>query len=158
VERAGALAGTERFGEHAWYKEGVDWLLANQNKVGSWGGYAAAMRVVLAERQPAQNVPQIHDEGKRIADTAWAILFLRRATKGLTRNLVYSGPSGGPRETKPLDAKKEKGKSGEGTQDAKAEPGAKKDAGDERAAEGVNKDTVDRKAAEGEKKDDQTSP
>jgi hypothetical protein len=86
AERAGALAGTEWFGDHPWYKEGAEWLLANQRKDGSWGGYEMAKGAV-AGRQPAATQPKWNDDGRRIADTAWAILFLRRATRGITKTL-----------------------------------------------------------------------
>jgi len=38
VERAGVLSGRRRFGDHDWFREGVEFLLANQNSNGSWGG------------------------------------------------------------------------------------------------------------------------
>jgi hypothetical protein len=62
VERAGSMADTDWFGDRPWYKEGAAYLLPVQNADGSWGN---------------------DKEGKKICDTAWAILFLRRATKGL---------------------------------------------------------------------------
>jgi len=67
VERAGSVAGTEWFGDRAWFKEGADWLVGQQSADGSWGK---------------------EGEGKKVANTAWAILFLRRAT----RSIVISGP------------------------------------------------------------------
>jgi hypothetical protein len=69
VERAGSAAGADWFGERPWFKEGSDWLVSKQNADGSWGG---------------------EGEGKKVANTCWAILFLRRAT----RSIVYSGPPG----------------------------------------------------------------
>jgi hypothetical protein len=66
VERAGSAAGTEWFGDRPWFKEGADYLLGAQNGDGSWGKDKG---------------------GKKVANTAWAILFLRRAT----RSIVYSG-------------------------------------------------------------------
>ena len=68
VERAGAFAGTDWFSDRPWFKEGSDWLVGKQNDDGSWGGEGG---------------------GKKIADTAWAMLFLRRAT----RSIVISGPT-----------------------------------------------------------------
>jgi hypothetical protein len=69
VERAGILYGTEKIGDHAWYPEGVEFLLKAQQKDGSWvsekGGYVSP--------------------GGEVADTAFAILFLRRATKPLPK-------------------------------------------------------------------------
>ncbi len=66
VERAGSAAGTEWFGDRPWFKEGADYLLGQQNGDGSWGKEGG---------------------GKKVANTSWAILFLRRAT----RSIVYSG-------------------------------------------------------------------
>jgi len=64
LERAGSLFGTEKIGGRYWYREGVDHLLAQQERGGSWrdqgvdGSWGASMR-----------------------DTCFAILFLRRATR-----------------------------------------------------------------------------
>ncbi len=35
--RAGTAAGRLRFGEHDWYREGAEWLVAHQQADGSWG-------------------------------------------------------------------------------------------------------------------------
>jgi hypothetical protein len=70
VERAGSTAGTEWFGERPWYKEGSDWLVSKQNGDGSWGNESG---------------------GKKVADTCWALLFLNRATKGIT--ITISSPN-----------------------------------------------------------------
>jgi hypothetical protein len=72
VERAGALAETEWFGDKPWYPEGASWLLGHQNKDGSWGD---------------------GDDAKRCRDTCWAILFLRRATQQIVKpkkKVVYT--------------------------------------------------------------------
>ncbi len=74
LERAGMLCDVEQFGDHAWYPEGTQFLLKRQNPDGSWGQYKKE-----------------EDEHKKVWDTCFAILFLRRAT----RPLVYSGPGGG---------------------------------------------------------------
>jgi hypothetical protein len=66
VERAGSASGAEWFGDRPWFKEGSDYLLGQQNDDGSWGKEGG---------------------GKKVCNTAWAILFLRRAT----RSIVYSG-------------------------------------------------------------------
>jgi hypothetical protein len=71
VERAGSTAGVEWFGDRPWYKEGADWLLADQKPNGTFGSSKA--------------------EGDKVSDTCWAVLFLRRAT----RSIVYSGPGSG---------------------------------------------------------------
>lgn len=55
-ERVGALMNTERFGKHAWYIDGAKHLIGAQNKDdGHWGN---------------------------VTDTCFALLFLRRATRG----------------------------------------------------------------------------
>jgi hypothetical protein len=71
VERAGSTANTEWFGDRPWFKEGSSFLLSVQNADGSWsaGGKGKG------------------GDGPTIYNTAWAILFLRRATK----SLVFTG-------------------------------------------------------------------
>jgi hypothetical protein len=56
VERVGMLFGTERIGTHMWYREGAEYLLAQQGAGGNWND---------------------------VVDTCFAILFLRRATRRL---------------------------------------------------------------------------
>jgi hypothetical protein len=60
LERVGDLYGTEKIGSHAWYETGAEELLRTQSGGGMWTG----------------PVRDFH-----IADTCFAILFLRRATK-----------------------------------------------------------------------------
>ncbi|KAF0243570.1 MAG: hypothetical protein FD180_3265 [Planctomycetota bacterium] len=55
MERVGVLADTEFFGKREWYQEGAKFLLSAQTAGGDWNNDAR--------------------------DTAWAILFLRRATR-----------------------------------------------------------------------------
>jgi len=63
LERAGILYGTEKIGPHEWYKEGVEALLdAQRLDDGSWTS---------------------KESGNPVNDTCFAILFLRRATRGL---------------------------------------------------------------------------
>jgi alkylation response protein AidB-like acyl-CoA dehydrogenase len=71
VERAGSMVGTEWFGDRAWYKEGSEWLLSNQQKNGSWF-----------------SKDNEKDESDKVCDTCWAILFLKRATKHIA--ITYS--------------------------------------------------------------------
>ena len=66
LERAAMLAGRARIGRYDWYLEGAKYLVAAQKEDGHWstgvlGGKAYAASEVL--------------------DTAWAILFLKKATK-----------------------------------------------------------------------------
>ena len=70
IERAGILGGTEKLGTHWWYSEGVDYLIkAQDQKTGFW----------ISEKNGLESV------GGAVADTAFAILFLRRATKPLPK-------------------------------------------------------------------------
>ena len=64
VERVGILLGTEFLGRHEWYPEGAKFLLESQGADGSWKGQSI---------------------GGAVADTCFAILFLRRATKPLPK-------------------------------------------------------------------------
>lgn len=66
LERCGALGAIDRIGEHAWYREGVDYLLANQAASGAWTDDTSC-------------APQ------DILGTGFAILFLKRATRAVTR-------------------------------------------------------------------------
>ena len=65
LERAGMLFGTERIGDHMWYRTGAEYLLKEQSGGGAWNGSAI--------------------------DTCFAILFLRRATRSLGGGSVASG-------------------------------------------------------------------
>jgi hypothetical protein len=65
LERAGMIYGTETFGPRAWYPEGAKYILDSQNPDGSWKSRARL------------------DENGPVADTCFAILFLRRATAPL---------------------------------------------------------------------------
>jgi hypothetical protein len=56
VERAGVLGRFDRVGRHDWYAEGAKWLLRKQTEKGAW------------------------TDERTIADTCWALLFLRRGT------------------------------------------------------------------------------
>ncbi|MFH1226478.1 MAG: hypothetical protein V1701_01075 [Planctomycetota bacterium] len=69
VQRAGSLANTETFGPYKWYQLGARYLLIEQDPDGSWN--------------------------KNVEDTAFAILFLSRATKTLTapKRIETPGPS-----------------------------------------------------------------
>jgi hypothetical protein len=62
LERAGVFYGTEKFGDHEWYPEGVKALLEEQEPDGSWWGKKAMVQRVQW-------------------DTCFAILFMKRASK-----------------------------------------------------------------------------
>lgn len=63
LERAGRLAGVEFFGEHDWYGEGADHLVAAQRADGAWKDGA-------------------------LLDTCFALLFLRRGTPTVARGAL----------------------------------------------------------------------
>lgn len=73
LERAAMLSGLDRFGKHDWYREGCAWLLDRQQATGIWSEGLT----------PAQ-------------DTAFAILFLMRATKGLVGKPARRAPAPAP--------------------------------------------------------------
>ncbi len=66
LERSGLLYGSETFGTHSWYSEGARVILERQRADGTW------------------NTPTTKDETDPVANTCFAILFLRRATQPLT--------------------------------------------------------------------------
>jgi hypothetical protein len=66
MERAGLIYGTETFGTHTWYVEGATYILDTQKPDGSWV------------------TPSRFQDGGPVADTCFAILFLRRSTTPLT--------------------------------------------------------------------------
>ena len=68
LERAGVLGGRDLLGQHDWYIEGAKYLLQAQKSDGRWASGALG----TAEY-----------EASDILDTAWAILFLKRATHPL---------------------------------------------------------------------------
>jgi hypothetical protein len=66
LERAGILYGSETFGTHPWYSEGARFILDSQRSDGSW------------------DTPGVQDDSGQVANTCFAILFLRRATQPLS--------------------------------------------------------------------------
>ncbi|MHC4579526.1 MAG: hypothetical protein ACYTED_19225 [Planctomycetota bacterium] len=70
VERACVLTGTRAFNEFDWYLEGARVLLETQKENGAWGDNS--VRGVTTNRGYGEAV-----------DTAFALLFLKRATTGL---------------------------------------------------------------------------
>jgi hypothetical protein len=58
------LFGTEKVGARYWYREGVEHLLAEQERSGSWRDKGGD-----------------NSWGESMRDTCFAILFLRRATR-----------------------------------------------------------------------------
>ena len=72
LERVGGITGLARFGEHDWYREGARFMVDKQKKTGAWTD---------------------HDKGQ--ADTAFALLFLNRATAPTTGSRVPGARSYG---------------------------------------------------------------
>ena len=68
LERAGVLCQTEFFGSHPWYPEGAKLICSQQKPDGHWDSNSS----------PAH--PAANQEGNILADTCFALLFLKRAT------------------------------------------------------------------------------
>lgn len=66
LERACVFGGRNLLGENDWYIEGAKYLVANQHKEGKWSTGVLGAKDV---------------EPSDVVDTAWAILFLARATR-----------------------------------------------------------------------------
>ncbi|MCP5067242.1 MAG: terpene cyclase/mutase family protein, partial [bacterium] len=66
LERAGDLLGRRYMGEHDWYREGAEYLLAKQQAKGAWPGQGAADPHAFGETE--------------LIRTCFALLFLKRAT------------------------------------------------------------------------------
>ncbi|MBI4712519.1 MAG: terpene cyclase/mutase family protein [Planctomycetes bacterium] len=66
LERAGILAGIDKFGDHNWYEEGCKYLVGVQSENGLWNKNS-------------------------MEDTCFALLFLRRATAPLKRVVTPGG-------------------------------------------------------------------
>jgi hypothetical protein len=77
LERAGSLAGVRKFGTRDWYYEGVDQLLPLQKPDGSWEKYGGAVQGAKNQRKRPLDLCQ----------TCFALLFLKRATVRVIRNL-----------------------------------------------------------------------
>ena len=68
LERAAVLGGRSLIGQHDWYLDGARYLLSKQHESGKWSTGALG--------------PESHGPSD-IIDTAWAILFLKKATRPL---------------------------------------------------------------------------
>lgn len=66
LERSGALAGRGLIGQHDWYVEGAKHIVGMQKPDGRWSTGALGGG---------------ETEGSDVLDTAWALLFLKRATR-----------------------------------------------------------------------------
>lgn len=67
IERVGMLYDTALLGQKDWYLDGARWLLQQQDANGSWDGNKL-----------------FSNPSNKTFDTCFAILFLKKATKGLT--------------------------------------------------------------------------
>lgn len=77
LERAGILAQTEELGKRSWYAEGATYLLKAQRADGRWS---------------ASTGPAGMEAGGDLADTCFAILFLRRSTRPITATTTAQPP------------------------------------------------------------------
>ncbi len=85
VERVGIAAGYKYFGNHNWYKEGAERLVAQQNADGSWSaGDPEAYRA---------GGPGNDDPGRH-SNTCFAILFLYKGRAPLLFNKLQDTPGG----------------------------------------------------------------
>ncbi|MEK7447895.1 MAG: hypothetical protein AAB019_00260 [Planctomycetota bacterium] len=74
IERVGAVLGLTEIGGHNWYKDGSEYLVSAQSlKDGSW------------------NTPTDDTHSNMIADTCFALLFLKKATAKLELKSVITG-------------------------------------------------------------------
>ncbi|MGC1273137.1 MAG: DUF4159 domain-containing protein [Planctomycetaceae bacterium] len=74
LERAGRLSGRRFFGEHDWYREGAEWLIAQQTpRDGGWRGVG-------------------NGEGDPIIGTSFALLFLSKGLSPVLINKLKFGP------------------------------------------------------------------
>jgi hypothetical protein len=71
LERAGRVLGKETIGKRPWYAEGAAWLVARQQSDGHWEDEAG-----MVGTRPKYLTP---------SETCFALLFLARATRPLTR-------------------------------------------------------------------------
>jgi len=78
VERVGAVLDREQIGDHNWYEEGVEFLIEHQGKDGRWTEDAG------------------NNFGSDITTTAFALLFLKRATPRLRFTPILTGESTKP--------------------------------------------------------------
>ncbi len=84
IERVAAFLGLARFGEHDWYAEGSAELVAIQVPDGSWGRPAVgASWVEMPLQAPGSGFEEV--------ETAFALLFLRRATHATATGDVGRG-------------------------------------------------------------------
>lgn len=83
IERAGVLAGVEWMADLDWYGAGAEPLLARQDKDGSWKGI---FQGILPE--PDRNGLARCEASRRVVDTCFALLFLKRGTAPVRRGAV----------------------------------------------------------------------
>ena len=69
LERAAVLGGRDLIGQHDWYIDGAKYLTSHQQADGRWS--------------TGELGPSGHLQASDMIDTAWAILFLKRATRPL---------------------------------------------------------------------------
>jgi hypothetical protein len=75
LERIGVLLGMQKFGETDWYQKGADALVKSQREDGSW----------------TQGTPGAGADQSGLADTSFALLFLRKANLGSDISRLLEG-------------------------------------------------------------------
>jgi Domain of unknown function (DUF4159) len=74
LERAGRLTGQRFFGDHDWYREGCEYLVAHQNPEGYW-------------------LPDSGHDHYKIVATSFALLFLSKGRTPILINKLVHGPA-----------------------------------------------------------------
>jgi hypothetical protein len=82
VERAGVLANVDWMAELDWYGAGADVIVAAQENDGSWGQLGVGVHIGEADGPRA---------ARQLADTCFALLFLKRGTAPVRRGAVTQG-------------------------------------------------------------------
>jgi hypothetical protein len=88
LERAGILSLARKLGEHDWYEEGANYLLAQQKPDGSWPGQKGHKeeKKIPRGKMTFEIVP-LHP----VITTCFAVLFLKRATTPIIGGPIFTG-------------------------------------------------------------------
>ncbi|MFO1005531.1 MAG: prenyltransferase/squalene oxidase repeat-containing protein [Planctomycetaceae bacterium] len=102
VERLGVVLAMEKFGDANWYELGAAALLKSQTENGSWGT-AAKTSEEKSSKKPDEGAPVKKAEEStsygltgNLADTSFALLFLRKASLGSDISRLLQGEQSEP--------------------------------------------------------------